>query len=63
MEKINQGNVIGEGCGPGQHSDNKRPLEDGAHALGLGYPWEVGTQDLDKGAGIKAEVFQVYGGA
>lgn len=54
-EKINQGNVIGEGCGPGQQHDNKRPLEDGAHTLGLGHHWKVGTQDLDEGAAVKAE--------
>jgi hypothetical protein len=54
-EKINQGNVIGEGFGPGQQHDNKRPLKDGAHTLGLGHQWEVGTQVLDKGAGVKAE--------
>lgn len=29
-------------------------LEDAAHALSLGYPWEAGTQDLDKAASVKA---------
>lgn len=58
MEKTNQGNVIGEGCGPGQQGDNKRPLEDKAHTLGLGHTWEVGTQDLDKAASVKAEAGQ-----
>lgn len=48
MEKINQCNVVGEGCGPDQQNAHKRPLEEAAHTLSLGYLWEAGTQDLSK---------------
>lgn len=53
MEKINQCNVVGEGCDPDQQNAHKRPLEEAAHTLSLGYPWEAGTQDLGKAAGAR----------
>lgn len=43
----------GEGCGPDQQNAHKRPLEEAAHTLSLGYPWEAGTHELGKAASAR----------